>query len=101
MQQSSKGISIAAMVLGIGSIVFSFVGGILTWIGLAAAIVGLVLSISAKKKARAAGEPTGMATAGLVTSIIALALWVIMFIVGLYLVSQLTSAVGDLASLIG
>ncbi len=100
MQQSSKGICVASMVLGIASIVFSFAGGFLTWLGLAAAVVGLVLSIMGKKKARAAGEPTGMATAGLVTSIIALALWVVMLIVGMYLVSQLSSAVGDMVDMV-
>ena len=41
------------------------------------AIVGLVLGVLARKKARDMGAPTGMATAGMVLSIIALALSII------------------------
>jgi len=58
--------SIAAMVLGICSLVVPYAG-------VATAIVGLILGIMGKKKAVEVGAPTGMATAGIVLSIIGLA----------------------------
>ena len=66
-EKKSNGFAIAALVLGILSILSSFtimwVG--LGWIGLILGIVGIVMGVMAKKK-----NPTGMATAGLVLSII-------------------------------
>jgi len=58
--------SIAAMVLGICSLVVPYAG-------VATAIVGLILGVMGKKKAVEVGAPTGMATAGIVMSIIGLA----------------------------
>ena len=70
-----KGQAIAALVLGIVSIVFSWFGyGAL--IGLACGVVGLILAMQAKKQ----GFTGGMYTAGLVLSIIGLALSAILFI---------------------
>ncbi len=66
-----KGQSIASMVLGIVSLVVPYGG-------LAIAIVGLILGIISKKKLQSVGAPFGMATAGIVTSIIALAWSVIL-----------------------
>ncbi len=97
MQQSSRGICIAGMVVGIVSIIFTFIGGFLTWIGLVAAIVGLVLSIIGMKKSKETGEPRGMAIAGLVTSIVALAIWVIVFAC----VAAAACAIGGMASQLG
>jgi hypothetical protein len=68
----SNGKAIAALVLGIVSIVFCWVYGV---VGLIPAIVGLILGISAKKTA-----PSGMATAGLVLSVIGLVLNAIILI---------------------
>ena len=65
--------AVASMVLGIISVVFSFIG--LGAIGLVVGIVGLVLGIIAKKKA-----PSGMATAGVVLSIIGIALTLLVLI---------------------
>ncbi len=65
--------AVAALVLGIVSIVFSFIG--LFWLGLILGIVGIVLGILAKKQ-----NPTGMATAGLVLSIIGVVLCALVFI---------------------
>jgi cbb3-type cytochrome oxidase subunit 1 len=56
----SNGKAIASLVLGIVSIVFCVYG-----IGIVTGIIGLVLGISAKKE-----NPSGMATAGIVLSII-------------------------------
>jgi len=57
--------AIASMVLGICSLVIPY-AGILT------AIVGLVLGVLAKKRLAVDGQPSGMATAGIVMCIIAL-----------------------------
>jgi hypothetical protein len=61
-----KGMSIASMVLGICGLVIPF-------FGTATAIVGLILGIIGKKKSQEVGAPYGMATAGIVCSIIGLA----------------------------
>jgi|GEM_PF-1099726 len=76
-QQTSypgKGLSIAALVLGICSLVFP-------GLGIVTAIIALVLGILGKKKADEAGAPTGMATAGVVMSIIAIAFSVLTVVV--------------------
>lgn len=70
-----KGMSIAALVLGIVAIVGGFIIPI-PFIDLACAIVALILGVLGRKKAKEVGAPSGIATAGLVLSIIALA-WTI------------------------
>jgi hypothetical protein len=64
-----KGLNIASMVLGIISLVLMFWAG---GIGVIPAIIGLVLGVVGKDKSREVGAPTGMATAGIVCSIVAL-----------------------------
>ena len=66
----SNGMAIASMVLGIVSLVFPF-------LGIATAVVGLILGALAMKTLKASGAPTGMAVAGIVCSIIALAISII------------------------
>lgn len=74
--QRSSGKAIASMVLGICSL--------LAWlcpiVGLAVSIIGLVLGVQAKKLQR-----NGMATAGIVTSVIGLTLSLVNAAVGAYL----------------
>jgi len=65
--------AIAAMVLGIVSLVIPFAG-------IGTAIVGLILGVLAQKKQKDAGFSTGMATAGIVCSIISLAISVILLL---------------------
>jgi len=65
-QYPGKGLCIASMVLGICSLCIPYAG-------LATAIVGLVLGIMGRNKAMEVGAPTGMATAGIVCSIVGLA----------------------------
>ena len=72
-EKKSNGLGIASLVLGIVSIVFSFIG--LSTIGLIIGIVGIVLGVMARKK-----NPTGMAKAGLICSIIGTVLCALMFI---------------------
>lgn len=70
-----KGKAIAGLILGIVALIFSFFGGFISaWcyvIALPIAIVGLVLSVMGGKALKAAGQPKGIATAGLVIGIIA------------------------------
>ena len=68
---NGKGLSIAGLVLGIVAVFLSFFY-MVNILGLILAIVGLVCAVKGSKAAKAAGEPTGMATAGLVLSIIGL-----------------------------
>ena len=71
-QKPSNGLAIASLVLGILSIIMVFV---YAWVGIICAIVGIVLAVVAKKQ-----NPSGLATAGLVLSIIALAICIISII---------------------
>lgn len=74
-----KGMSIAGMVLGIVGIVLGFFGGWCSVIALLVAIVGLVLSVSSRGKLKAANQPAGIGTAGLVLGIIAVVISAILF----------------------
>jgi hypothetical protein len=61
------------MVLGICSLTVPFVG-------LLCAIVGLVTGVTAKKQLTESGAPTGMATAGIVMSIVGLAVSILIMV---------------------
>lgn len=68
---------VASLVLGIISIVIGlFSSGTLGWLGAIIGIIGIILGASARKKP----EAGGIATAGLVCSIIGLVLCLILFI---------------------
>ena len=71
-EKQSNGLAIASMVLGIVSLILTCILPYVSWV---LAIVGIVLAAIAKEKAK-----SGMATAGLVCSIIALAVWVVVII---------------------
>ncbi len=74
MENQSNGKAIASLVLGIVSLVCVFFGyGAI--LGIILGIIGIVLSISAKKE-----QPSGMASAGLVLSIISVVLCALSFI---------------------
>ena len=68
MNDPGKGMAIASLVLGICSIVFSWVpiGNIIM------SVIGLILGVIAQKKQREVGASTGMAVAGMVLSILTL-----------------------------
>ena len=70
---AGKVLSIISMILGIC--------GLIPFGGIASAIVGLILGIIGKKKNSEVGAPTGMATAGIIMSIIGLAFSIIFTIV--------------------
>jgi ABC-type transport system involved in cytochrome bd biosynthesis fused ATPase/permease subunit len=68
-------VAIAALVLGIIGIVCSWFPAVV--IGVPLALIGLILSIVARKNAAATQQPTGIATAGLVVSIVGISFSVI------------------------
>lgn len=72
--KSGKTLSMVSMILGIVSVVLCWWGLIFSIIALVCGIVAIVLSVKGKKANVAAGEPTGMATAGLVLGIIGVVL---------------------------
>ena len=76
-----KGKAVASLVLGIIAIVLAWFG-YLGIVSIVLSIIGIVLSVSAKKDMDAAGVYTskGMATAGFVLSLIALILSAIVFV---------------------
>lgn len=79
--KNGKGAAIAGLVLGIVALVLRiFLGGWLGLVILALSIVGLVLSINGGKALKAAGQPAGIATAGLVLGIIAVVLSALLFL---------------------
>ena len=83
-EKKSNGLAVASLVLGIVSIVFSF---FIQWLGLIIGIVGIVLGVMAKKK-----NPCGMATAGLVLSIIGTILCALIFIACIACIGALGTA---------
>jgi len=75
-----KGLAIGSLVCGIISLVFAW-WSFFALIGLITGIVGVVLGVLGGKKMKMAGFPSGMATAGLVMSIIGTILSAIFFMV--------------------
>ena len=80
------GIAIAALVLGIVSIL----GGLLRWfLGIPVGIAGIVCGYIGRNQARERGLPTSMATAGLICSIIGVLLGILFAIlIGAVIVSS-------------
>ena len=80
--------AVASLVLGIIALVVAIFGGFYSWIGIVAGVIGIVLAAVAKKKA-----PSGVATAGLVLSIIAAALSLVLWLACAACVSAASSAI--------
>ncbi|MGI6498315.1 MAG: hypothetical protein ACOX0U_05775 [Oscillospiraceae bacterium] len=87
-QTNNKGKAIASLVLGIVSLIFAWIG-YFAIIGIAASIVGIVLSVSAKKTLPP--QEAGIATAGMVCSIVGLCLSAIFFITWVSCIGVATS----------
>ncbi len=85
---SANGLAIASLVLGIVSVVFSF---IYVWIGLIAGVVGIVLAVKGRPS-----EKKSFATAGLVLSIIGTALSGIFIACALCVIGTASSVVNNL-----
>jgi len=93
-QVPGKGLAIASLVCGIVAVASCFFG-IYAAAGIVLGIVGIVLSVMAKKQIPA-GAPKGAATAGLVLSIIALAICTIVFIACMTCYAAVNSALNQL-----
>ena len=76
----SNGMSIAGLVLGIVAIVFVFIPGI-SFLGWICGVVGIILSALAISQSKKAGQKNGLAVAGLVLSIISIAIGIIVAMV--------------------
>lgn len=79
-----RGLGIASMVLGIVSLALFCV----VYLAIPCAIVGIILGIVGRNQAKKAGAPTGMATAGIICSSIAL---------GIVIIAAIFAAVGIIA----
>ena len=88
---------VASLVLGIISLVFVIVPILwpIAWVGGITGIIGLVLGILARKKLKAANQPTGVATAGFVMSIIGTVLAAIIYIACVAMVSSAAKTLND------
>lgn len=86
MQRGVKIMAVTSLVLGICSLVFPFIG--LGWLSCAVGIVGTILGALGRKNL----EKKGMATAGMVMSIISVALGLIMWL-------ACAACIGGIASL--
>lgn len=95
-QNNGKGMSIAALILGIAACVLAWV---YMWniAAIVCGIVGLVLAVLDRKNAAAANASKGLGTAGLVLSIIGLVLAVIGFFTCTLCIACASSAVNDLS----
>ena len=84
VNSEKKTLSIAALILGLVGIIFDF---IYLWIGLIAGIIGIIIGVKARKEENA----KGMATAGFICSIVAVA-------IGGFLLACALCAIGTLAA---
>ena len=87
----SKGMAIASLVLGIISLVLAWFG-YSAIVSIVLSIVGIILGVSARKKMPVGVPGRGMATGGLVCSIIALILSAIIFVACVICVGAAASA---------
>lgn len=85
-EQSSNGKAIAGLVLEIVSIVLIFFGAYGAVFGLICGVIGIILSIKARNE-----NPTGIATAGFVCSIIGTVLCAVSFVACACLLGGLAS----------
>ena len=85
----SKGLSIASMVLGIVAVVLCCFG----WVSIICAVLAIIFGVIGKKKGG-----VGMAKAGLILGIIALAVYALLYIIALAGFAALGSFAGDLTN---
>lgn len=91
--------AIGALVCGILSLIGGFIP-VVNYFTLVLAIVGIVLGVKARKDLAEQGLPTGMATAGMVLSIVSLSLTVLVIIASVACVACFASSVGGLGGLL-
>ncbi len=90
--------AIASLILGILSLVFSFIP-FMGFIALAMAVVGLILGIMGKKELEKEGQATTPATAGIVMSTISIVWYIISWIIWISILSSTSSALINLQQL--
>lgn len=88
-QQENNSMAIAGLVLGIVSVVFSF---LYTWIGLIAGVIAIILSV----KGRKIESKKGMATAGLVLGIVGTSISGLFIACALCVVGTISSAISSM-----
>ena len=93
MQTKNK--SIAALVCGILGLVGGWIP-VVCYVTLVLSIVAVVLGAQAQKQAKALGEPTGMATGGLVTGIIGVVLGALSIVCTAYAASLVAAGANGL-----
>ena len=74
--RKANGLSIAGFVCGLLGVVLAFA----PYIGVILGIIGISLSVPGRNRAKRVGGPTGLATAGLVLGIIAVAVFLILLL---------------------
>lgn len=76
-EKEGKDMAVASLVLGIISIVIGvFFSGLLGWLGAILGVVGIILGVQGKKDP----EKKGLATAGMICSIVGLVLCLILYL---------------------
>jgi len=85
----NKGLSIASLVLGIVAVVLCCFG----WVSIICAVLAIIFGVVGKKKGGA-----GMAKAGLILGIIALAVYAVLYIIALAGLAALGSFAGELSN---
>lgn len=93
MEKQSKTFSILALIFGLLGIILTFTPASI--VGLILAILGIVFAAIAKTKE----APSGMRTAGLVLSIIALVVWIIFGLIIGILIGAVFGAAGAIGGL--
>jgi hypothetical protein len=91
-QQGNPGIAVAGFVVGL-------IGLLISWlfvVGLIVCVIGLILSIMGRRQAVERGAPTGLATAGLVCSIVGLVIAVIITVLVGILLDEADDALDDI-----
>lgn len=88
--QKTDTLAIVSLILGIAAIVF---GCCITYLGIALGIGGIICSVMSKKK-----QKSGLATAGLVCSIIGIVFAVIWIIFSVAIIGMLAAAGIDITS---
>ena len=97
-RRPGNGMAVAALVLGILSIVVICVPG-LTYASIPCAILAVVFGFTGRSKARAGASGGGMAVAGLVLGFVALTLYVLVIVAAIACGTALLSAVGGMEGL--